>query len=142
MHISDDKSANIIAANAVCFTIACIAVVLRFQARRMAMIQYQADDWLILAGLVRRILLSPSTLRSKHGLSMTCVEAYALIVRAHTVLHTWGRHLRFSRYVNLTYMPDDHAHHEFIGVHYGSGKHAILMTNPSALAKVQTPHRS
>lgn len=57
MHISDDMSLNIILANAICFTIACIAVVLRFQARRMGMIRYEADDWLILAGLVRRMIL-------------------------------------------------------------------------------------
>lgn len=57
MHISDNMGPTIIAANAVCFTIACIAVVLRFQARRMAKIRYEADDWLILVGLVRRILL-------------------------------------------------------------------------------------
>lgn len=53
MHISDDRGPNIIAANAICFTIACVAVVLRFLARRRAMVRYEADDWLILAGLVR-----------------------------------------------------------------------------------------
>lgn len=51
MHISDNMVPNIIAANAVCFTIACISVALRFQARRMARIKYEADDWLIVAGL-------------------------------------------------------------------------------------------
>ena len=57
MHITDDLGPNIIAASAVCFTIACIAVALRFQARRMAMIKYEADDWLVVIGLVRRTLL-------------------------------------------------------------------------------------
>ncbi|CAF9925812.1 hypothetical protein IMSHALPRED_006787 [Imshaugia aleurites] len=51
MHMHDNMAPNVIAANAVCFTIACIAVILRFQARRMAKIRYEADDWLILAGL-------------------------------------------------------------------------------------------
>ena len=40
-------------ANVVCFTIACIAVALRFLARRMARIRYEIDDWLILVALVR-----------------------------------------------------------------------------------------
>lgn len=57
MHITDDMAPNIIAANAVCFTIACISVALRFQARRVAMIKYEADDWLIVVGLVGRIYL-------------------------------------------------------------------------------------
>ena len=52
-HISDDKIPNIIAANAICFPIACIAVLLRFVSRRMSKIKYEADDWLIIAGLVR-----------------------------------------------------------------------------------------
>lgn len=51
-HISDDKIPNIIAANAICFPIACIAVLLRFVSRRMSKIKYEADDWLIIAGLL------------------------------------------------------------------------------------------
>ena len=58
MHITDDMAPNIIAASAVCFAIACVAVALRFRARRLAMIKYEADDWLIVVGLVRRALLS------------------------------------------------------------------------------------
>ena len=55
LHVSDNMVPNIIAANTVCFTIACVAVALRFQARRILRIRYEADDWLILVGLVRRI---------------------------------------------------------------------------------------
>ena len=101
MHISDNMVPNIIAANVVCFTIACIAVVLRFQARRILKIRYEADDWLILAGLVRHIFF----LAPHFNLILPCmssVEAYALIVLTHTVFHTWSRHLRFPRYVTLT----------------------------------------
>ena len=58
LHINDTMVPNIIATNAICFTIACIAVVLRFQARRMARVRYAADDWLIVVGLVRRTPLS------------------------------------------------------------------------------------
>ena len=61
-HSSDNKAPDIIAANVVCLTIACIAVALRFQARRVARIRYEEDDWLILAGLVRRKSFSSSEL--------------------------------------------------------------------------------
>ena len=53
-HSFDNKAPDIIAADVVCLTVAFIAVALRFQARRVARIRYEADDWLILAGLVRR----------------------------------------------------------------------------------------
>ena len=49
---SDSLVPNIIAVNAVCFPIACIAVILRFVARRIAQVKYKADDWLIVVGLV------------------------------------------------------------------------------------------
>ena len=52
-HISDTKVPDIIATNAICFPIACIAVLLRFISRRRSKIEYEADDWLIVAGLVR-----------------------------------------------------------------------------------------
>ena len=52
-HISDNKVPDIIATNAICFPIACTAVLLRFISRRMSKIKYEADDWLIIAGLVR-----------------------------------------------------------------------------------------
>ena len=55
MHISDDATPSIIAATAVCYTIACVAIALRFLSRRMAKIKYEADDWLVVAGLVRHL---------------------------------------------------------------------------------------
>lgn len=51
-HIGDDARANVIAANAACLPLACIAVALRFGCRRMSRIKYELDDWLILAALV------------------------------------------------------------------------------------------
>ena len=72
MHVSDTMVPNIIAANVICLTIACIAVVLRFLARRMARVRYEADDWLIVVALVRGI----PPLQSDLGLR---VEAYPLI---------------------------------------------------------------
>ena len=51
-HINDNKVPDIIAVNAVCFTIACIAIVLRFLARRKARVTYGLDDWLIIVGWV------------------------------------------------------------------------------------------
>lgn len=66
-HISDNQVPNIIATNAICFPIACAAVLLRFISRRISKIKYEADDWLIVAGLVR---LSP------------CYRAHDAAVRA------------------------------------------------------------
>lgn len=51
-HITDDRSASLIAANVVCVSLAFVAVCMRFTSRRMAKIKYQADDWLIISGLV------------------------------------------------------------------------------------------
>ena len=51
-HITDDRSANLIAANVVCVTLGFIAVCMRFISRRMAKIAYKADDWLSISGLV------------------------------------------------------------------------------------------
>ena len=51
-HITDNRSANLIAANVVCVTLAFIAVCMRFVSRQMAKIEYQADDWLSISGLV------------------------------------------------------------------------------------------
>ena len=54
-HISDDRSGCLIAANVVCVSLAFIAVCMRFASRRMAMVKYKADDWLIISGLVRTL---------------------------------------------------------------------------------------
>lgn len=51
-HIDDDRVANLIAANASCLALAFIFVGLRFMARRMKRIRYEADDWLCVGGLV------------------------------------------------------------------------------------------
>ena len=51
-HIDDDRRADIILATVICWTAACIAVALRFTARRMVKAGLQLDDWLILMGLV------------------------------------------------------------------------------------------
>ncbi|MCJ1451660.1 hypothetical protein MMC28_002000 [Mycoblastus sanguinarius] len=84
-HISDNLVPNIIATNAVCFTIACIAVILRFEARRLSRVKYEADDWLIVGGLF------------------------------------------FTLGVVIC---------SLLGIRYGSGRHAILMKNPAAYAKL------
>ena len=56
-HAPDNRVSQLIAVNAVCFTIACTAVVLRFIARRMARVDYGADDCLVVIGLVSNIPL-------------------------------------------------------------------------------------
>ena len=50
--ISDNAVPNIIAANAACLSLACIAVALRFICRKSSQMKLEADDWLILAALV------------------------------------------------------------------------------------------
>lgn len=56
LHIDDNAVPDIIAVNVVCFTIACVSVILRFLARRIARVKYAVDDGLIVAGLVRLVL--------------------------------------------------------------------------------------
>ena len=53
LHAKDNAVPSVIAANVIGFSLACIAVILRFVARRVAKIKYQIDDWLIIVGLVR-----------------------------------------------------------------------------------------
>ena len=53
-HLGDNRRATVIVPN-VFFTVAAIvAVVLRFESRRIARTDLKADDWWILGGLVRR----------------------------------------------------------------------------------------
>ena len=139
LHISDNMVPSIITVNVVCLTIACIAVALRFQARRMIRIRYEADDWLILVGLVRRtgFFVFRSMIQSYVLLCMTYNETYPLIVLTRTVFHNWTHHLRFSRYGTLAHAFLITAYNGNIGVRYGAGRHAILIKNPPALAKVR-----
>ena len=51
-HIEENRVANLIAANAACLTLAFIFVGLRFYSRWMRRIKCEADDWLVVAGLV------------------------------------------------------------------------------------------
>lgn len=53
-HVEDDRRTEIIVANVICLTVACIAVFARFYARTIIRASLQADDWFIVAGLVRR----------------------------------------------------------------------------------------
>ncbi len=52
-NINDDRGAELIAADAVNLALACIAVILRFLSRRTSKAAIQADDWTIVAALVR-----------------------------------------------------------------------------------------
>ena len=52
-HIDQDRAPNIIAAYATCLSLACIAVVLRFIARKTSRSSLQADDLAIFLALVR-----------------------------------------------------------------------------------------
>lgn len=57
-HVEDDRRTEIIIANVICITVACIAVFARFYSRKIIRASLQADDWFIVAGLVRREQLS------------------------------------------------------------------------------------
>ena len=54
-HIRDDRQATIIAACVVCLTLACIAVILRFFARRLSNTRILWDDYMILVALVSNL---------------------------------------------------------------------------------------
>ena len=82
-HISDNEVPNIIATNAICFPIACTAVLLRFISRRMSKIKYEADDWLIVAGLVR---LSPFHRALHIAVRATCIKIHSLTVSIYSSL--------------------------------------------------------
>lgn len=52
-HIDDNRVDTLIAANVICFSLGFIAVCMRLASRRMANIEFKADDWFILCALVR-----------------------------------------------------------------------------------------
>ena len=51
-HIHDDRSHDIIISQALCITIALIAIILRFLSRALGRIILGADDWMIVAGFI------------------------------------------------------------------------------------------
>ena len=53
-HLGDDKRATVIAPNVIFTVAAIVAVVLRFESRRIAKTDIRADDWCIVGGLVHR----------------------------------------------------------------------------------------
>lgn len=59
-HINENKSAEIITACAICLTAAYLAVVLRFVSRRISKTSLEADDYTIIAALVRCNLRPPA----------------------------------------------------------------------------------
>ena len=68
-HIDDDKRPDIISSHVICLTLACIAVSLRYVARRIGRIRLAADDWLSLAGLIFTGALIGTNLYGVHGQS-------------------------------------------------------------------------
>ncbi|KAL2038022.1 hypothetical protein N7G274_009242 [Stereocaulon virgatum] len=51
-HLGDDRRATIIVPNVVFIVAAMVAVILRFESRRIARIELKADDWWIAGGLI------------------------------------------------------------------------------------------
>lgn len=74
-HLNDDAKPNIIVANVVCLSLACVAVALRFICRRMSGIKYELDDWLILASLV-----SPSSCVQLERRSLTYIDSQIFMI--------------------------------------------------------------
>ena len=52
-HASDTVQPNLIATIVLGLAVACLAVILRFLARRMNKLPFRADDWLVLLALVQ-----------------------------------------------------------------------------------------
>ena len=52
-HATENQQPNLIATVVLCLALPCIAVFLRFLARRINHVGYKADDWLILLALVQ-----------------------------------------------------------------------------------------
>ena len=52
-HIGDNKGPSLIAAYAVCISLAYVAVFLRFISRRIGKNALLADDWMVVVALVR-----------------------------------------------------------------------------------------
>ena len=53
VHASDNRGPTLIAAYATCLSLAYIAVLLRFISRRKSQNPLMADEWMLVAGLVR-----------------------------------------------------------------------------------------
>lgn len=92
-HITDDRSAPLIAANVVCVSLALIAVCMRFTSRRLAKIKYEADDWLIIIGLfltgceMTCLLLAVRWGFGKHSIADTHPVAMRKIIVAADVIY-------------------------------------------------------
>ena len=57
-NIKDDRSKDLVVSSIICITCAIIAVILRFIARRLSKAKIMADDYMIVAALVSKILRS------------------------------------------------------------------------------------
>ena len=55
-HIHEDRSSDIVVSHVICLTIATVAVILRFASRRLCKAAILADDYMIIAALVRAII--------------------------------------------------------------------------------------
>ena len=109
-HISDDRRPGLIASVVIPLSIASIAVVLRFIARRRVRAPLLADDWLILASLV----CYPPTTASRVVLDILSADPFS------------GKQIITSCY-------DISA---IFTIHNGVGRHIILVTNAKALIQV------
>lgn len=54
-HITDNATTSIIAANVICFTVACCAISLRLVSRRLRRLQLGIDDYFAMLAMVRLV---------------------------------------------------------------------------------------
>ena len=98
-HVHDDKRWGITVSDVVCIVVAAVAVLLRFISRRLAGAEHRGDDWWIWTALVRTSQSS-------------------------TVVSTPKMTIDFLQFIYTGYVVGC----QFL-VHYGMGRHSILMPN-------------
>ena len=129
-NIRQDQLPRIVASYATCLSLAYIAVVLRFIARRISRAPLQADDLTIFIALVR----SSFTVQSfRIVYRILTLIGNQLFTTAQIIVGSYCEvHVQFySFYTN----PDKN--HRYTVLHLGLGKHVILLADPVAYGKVR-----
>ena len=95
-HVEESRQRNIAVSNAICLSIAFVAVLLRFISRRLAGTNNGPDDWWAWTALVSKVA-------SQKDIGV-CANVGQLLFTLYIISYSFN-------------------------VHYGLGRHAILITN-------------